>query len=175
MLSPISWQQFLAVLTILTLVYYCYVGLRYYQKELSAFINQKPANGTLPSPNPTSPFQVMGIAKPDHGVTTSDANDLQFAVEEEPEMEISSDEHQGVADTSPQDPTKNLLQDVSHLVEAFKEIDNKPEFLSLLRIQYNSYRSDEDSVDWPAVQHGTLQLSQGKLPFAISEADVQPN
>ncbi|MDT3401038.1 hypothetical protein [Mucilaginibacter terrae] len=176
MLSSVSWQQFLAVLTFIVLAYYCYVGLRYYQKELWAFVNRKPATGKLPSPNLTSSFQVMGLAKPDHGVSISDTSDLQFAVEEEPETEIASKGHEVVVNTRPQDPTNDLLQDVSHLVEAFKEIDDKSEFLSLLRIQYSSYRSPEaNSVDWPSVKQRTLMLSKDKLPFTVTEADIQHN
>lgn len=119
---------------------------------------------------------MMGLAKPDHGVSISDTSDLQFAVEEEPETEIASKGHEVVVNTRPQDPTNDLLQDVSHLVEAFKEIDDKSEFLSLLRIQYSSYRSPEaNSVDWPSVKQRTLMLSKDKLPFTVTEADIQHN
>lgn len=173
MLSSISWQEFLAALIIITLVYYLYIGLRYYQKELWAIANRKQVAGLNQSETPPTSYQVMGTAKPDHGVSVSDADHLQFAIDDEPET-VENEVH-AVANTPEREPTEALLNDVTHLVNAFKEIDDKAEFLSLLRIQYGSYHSDSDTIDWPAVKQRTLQLTQDKLPFKVLDADVQLN
>lgn len=175
MLSSISWQQFLAALVIITLVFYLYIGLRYYRKELWAIANRKQVAGLNQSETPATSYQVMGTAKPDYGVSVSDADHLQFAIDDEPETETIANEVHTVANTPEREPTVALLSDVTHLVNAFKEIDDKAEFLSLLRIQYGSYHSDSDAIDWPAVKQRTLQLTQDKLPFKVLDADVQLN
>ena len=173
MLSSISWQQFLTALTIITVVYYIYVGLRYYKQEISVFVNRKPIPGSHQSTQISSPYRVMGVAKPDQGISIADSDELHFAVEDEPETDNVTAEHQGVTDTPIQEPTDELLNDVTHLIQAFKEIDDKPEFLSLLRIQYGSYHSNSNTIDWPAVKQRTLELTHDILPFKVLEADVQ--
>ncbi len=172
MLSSISWQQFLAALVIITLVYYFYIGLRYYQKDLRAIANRKKVSGLNQSGTHATAYQVMGIAKQEHGVSVSDADHLYFAIDDEPETETIANEVHPIANTTDQGPTEALLNDVSQLINAFKEVDDKAEFLSLLRIQYHSYHADGEAIDWPAVKQRTLQLSGERLPFSVSEADV---
>lgn len=174
MLSSISWQQFLAVLSILTLAYYAYVGLRYYQREIRNFFVKRTA--TVPQSAASSPpFQVMGTARPDHGVSISDSEELHFVVDDEPESEITETPRPKTPDTPPSDPTDALVKDVSHLVNAFQEIDDKPEFLSLLHIQIGTYQADAEEIDWPRVKKRVMQLTHEKLPFAIQETDLQLN
>ncbi|WP_342647372.1 hypothetical protein [Mucilaginibacter sp. CSA2-8R] len=173
MLSSISWQQFLAALVIITLVYYFYIGLRYYQKDLRAIANRKKVSGLNQGGTHGTSYQVMGVAKQEHGVSVSDADHLHFAIDDEPETETIANEVHPVANTTDRGPTEALLNDVSQLINAFKEVDDKAEFLSLLRIQYDSYHADGEAIDWPAVKQQTLQLSDEKLPFSVSEVDVQ--
>jgi hypothetical protein len=50
MCSPISWQQFIVTIVVITLLYYGYVGISYYRKDWwHRLRGAKPSNGQSPS------------------------------------------------------------------------------------------------------------------------------
>ena len=167
MLSSISWQHYMAAIIILSLIYYGYVILRYYQKEISNLFNRKQDATALFSNVQTGPYQVMGNAKLDSGVTIAESQDLVFS---EPLEELPA-----VGATSPSDitPSQELTVEAGNLIDAFKEIDNKPEFITLLRILVGSYKRYKDEIDLPAMLNSVVELSKEKLLFPIALTDLQ--
>ena len=175
MLSSISWQQYLAAVAIITVSYYLYVILRYYQKEIANVFNRKQDVTTLLSHSQSPAFDVMGEAKPDNGVSITEDQQLQFAGPDDDDMEIHSAQNGSAAilvDTA-DDPSQELIAEAGELIEAFKEIDNKPEFVSLLNILIGSYKRFSSDIDLPDVLHRIVELSKQKLQFSIALADLQ--
>lgn len=167
MLSSISWQHYLAAIIILSLIYYGYVVLRYYQKEISNLFNRKPDSTALFSNVQTGLYQVMGDAKLDSGVSITESQDLVFS---EP-----LEDHPAVGATSAADitPSQELAVEAGNLIDAFKEIDNKPEFITLLRILVGSYKRYKDEIDLPVTLNRVVELSKEKLMFPIALTDLQ--
>ena len=64
-------------------------------------------------------------------------------------------------------------EEKQELIEAFKEIDNKPEFITLLRILIGSYKRYKDEIDLPVTLNRVVELSKEKLMFPIALTDLQ--
>src|SRR5476649_888749 len=113
MLSSISWQHYLAAIIILSVTYYGYVVLRYYQKEISNLFNRKQDATALFSNVQTAPNQVMGNAKLDNGVTITESQDLVFS---EP-----LEDHPAAGATIAADitPSQELAVEAGNLIDAF--------------------------------------------------------
>jgi hypothetical protein len=175
MLSSISWQHYLAAVIILTASYYAYVALRYYQTEIAGLFNRKPSALESFSGFQSSPISVMGKAKPDYGTAISDSTEMQFA-------EATPDDGFPAADISPSrtdsvqqagQPGEELETEARKLIDAFKETDNKPEFLSLLHILIESYQAYNEDIDLPATVARLVAFAEGRLPFSITAGDVK--
>ena len=169
MLSSISWQHYIAAIIILSVTYYGYVVLRYYQKEISNLFNRKQDATALFSNVQTGPYQVMGNAKLDDGVTITESQDLVFSepLEDHPAA--------GTTVTADITPSQELAAEAGNLIDAFKEIDNKPEFITLLRILIGSYKRYKDEIDLPLTLNRVVELSKEKLMFPIALTDLQDN
>jgi hypothetical protein len=171
MLSSISWQHYLAAVIILTVSYYAYVVLRYYQNEIASFFNRKPELDSF-SGFSSSAVSVMGKARPDDGVSVSDTGELSFA-------DVLPDEPVQVAVNNSRkepelpEPADELVQEAGKLTEAFKDIDNKPEFLTLLRILIDSYKRFQDDIDLPAALTHIRENANAKLKFPVTATDLQ--
>jgi hypothetical protein len=167
MLSSISWQHYIAAIIILSVTYYGYVILRYYQKEISNLFNRKQDARALFSNAQTAPYQVMGNAKLDNGVTITESQDLAFSepLEDHPAA--------GVTVTADITPSQELAVEAGNLIDAFKEIDNKPEFITLLQILIGSYKRYKDEIDLPVTLNHVMELSKEKLMFPIALTDLQ--
>ena len=90
MLSSTSWQHYLAAIVILTVFYYGYVLLRYYQKEISNLFNRKQSSANLFANTPAAPVNVMGAAKLDNGVSVSKSEELYFSESTPDDVEVST-------------------------------------------------------------------------------------
>jgi hypothetical protein len=175
MLSSISWQQYLAAVVIITVSYYLYVILRYYQTEIANLFHRKHEPSNVFSGVQSSPFQVMGEAKLDNGVTLCDSQELQFTEVSPGEADVHS------SNTEPKvshneitsDPAIEFIDEAGNLIEAFKDIDNKTEFLTLLKILIDSYKRFRDDIDLPAALNRIVELSKEKLQFPIALTDLQ--
>lgn len=165
MLSSISWQHYLAAIIILTASFYLYVLLRYYQKEIAHLLNLQPKQSNIFSGVGSAPVSVMGAAKLDHGVSISETVDLQFSESVPDEIENSIN--------SASEPSKELVMDAGNLIEAFKDVDNKPEFLHLLKILIGSYQRFHDEIDFPFSLNRILEISNEKLQFPLDLRDLQ--
>lgn len=172
MLSSISWQQYLAAITILTVSYYLYVILRYYQNEIFNLFNHKQNSTRLFSNASPAPYQVMGEAKLDNGVTLTQAQDLHFIAEEDVKIQPTQTINTTVTETA-YNPSQDLVAEAGNLIAAFKEIDNKQEFINLLRILFESYKRFKAEIDWPAALHRIAELSKEKLMFPVDLTDLQ--
>lgn len=172
MLSSISWQHYIAAIVIITVSYYLYVVLRYYQKEIANLFNRKPTPAEMFVGVQAAPIEVMGKAKPDVGVKLSDASELQFteALPDEPEILCGS-----TTVTESYQPSTELIQEANDLIEAFKDIDNKQEFLSLLGILINSYKRYKDEIDLPETIGRVIARAKENLQFQISSNDLPDN
>jgi hypothetical protein len=93
MLKAISWQQYMTAVILLSAAWYTYVGLRYYQPELSAFLRIKPQPRPAVPPVAHQMTGVVGEAKAEADTGLLDSAELIF----------SSDE------TLPKDPSGDLL------------------------------------------------------------------
>ena len=179
MLSSISWQHYLAAIVILTVSYYGYVILRYYQKEISNLFNQKQSSANLfanaqAAPAQAAPANVMGAAKLDNGVSVAKSDELYFS-ESTPDdvLEVSTIQENPHSNTDViYSPSVELENEAGNLIAAFKEIDNKPEFITLLRILINSYKRFKDDIDLPVTLNRIVEISKEKLMFQLSLTDL---
>jgi len=174
MLSSISWQHYLAAIIILTVSYYGYVTLRYYQQEISNLFNRKQKQANLFSNSHATTATVMGAAKMDNGISVSKTEELYF-------LDSTPDEIEPVATLAAADPnneniyspSEELEVEASNLITAFQEIDNKPEFVTLLRILIDSYKRFKEDIDLTATLNKIVEISKDKLMFPLSLADLQ--
>jgi hypothetical protein len=172
MLSSISWQHYLAAVVIITVSYYLYVILKYYQKEIGNLFNRKRETAGIFSAVQTPPISVMGQAKPDIGVTVGVTETLLFTdvLPDDPSEAISEITHE----TSIQDdPSAELIFEAGNLIEAFKDVDNKQEFLTLLGLLVGSFKRFQEQIDLPAVLSRVVEISKDKLKFTVALSDLQ--
>jgi hypothetical protein len=172
MLSSISWQHYLAAVIIITISYYLYVTLRYYQKELSNLFNRKPQSADLFTAIQSPAISVMGQAKPDNGVSISDTQNLPFSevLPDDPQELIKESTHTA---SIQDDPSSELVSEAGNLIEAFKDVDNKQEFLTLVGILVNSYKRFQEQIDLPAALSRVVEISKDKLKFTVALSDFQ--
>jgi hypothetical protein len=170
MLSSISWQQYLAAVVILTVSYYGYVFLRYYQSEIASFFNRKDRSSDL-LPVAHSKPSVMGEAKLADNVTIANSEELYFGSADPDDIEVTS-EHitESVEAISPE---SELVQEADRLIEAFKDIDDKPQFLTLLKILVDSYKRFAADIDITAALATIIEISKEKLMFSVAPNDLQ--
>ncbi len=174
MLSSISWQHYLAAIVILTASYYCYVLLRYYQKEISNLFNRKQSSANLFANAQAAPANVMGVAKLDNGISVSKSEELYFS-ESTPDDIAPVSTIQDTFDNNSEitySPSVELENEAGNLIAAFQEIDNKPEFITLLRILINSYKRFKDDIDLPVTLNRIVEISKEKLMFPLSLTDL---
>lgn len=172
MLSSISWQHYLAAVIIITISYYLYVTLRYYQKEISNLFNRKPQSADLFTAIQSPAISVMGQAKPDNGVSIGDTQNLPFSevLPDDPHELVKESTHT----TSIQDdPSSELVSEAGNLIEAFKDVDNKQEFLTLVGILVSSYKRFQEQIDLPAALSRVVEISKDKLKFTVALSDFQ--
>ena len=172
MLSSISWQHYLAAVVIITVSYYLYVILRYYQKEIGNIFNRKPQATDVFSAIQSPAISVMGQAKPDNGVTVTETQNLPFTdvLPDEPTQPIAEQMHN---DDIQSDPTSELVSEAGNLIEAFKDVDNKQEFLTLAGILISSYKRFQEQIDLQAALSRVVEISKGKLRFTVALSDFQ--
>ncbi len=175
MLSSISWQHYLAAIVILTASYYGYVILRYYQKEISNLFNRKQSSPNLFVGAQATPVNVMGAAKLDNGVSVSQSDELYFSDSTPDDVEAVSTNHQNVQSLTDENysPSEELEIEAGNLIAAFQEIDNKAEFITLLRILIDSFKRFKDDIDLPATLNRIVEISKEKLMFPLSLTDLQ--
>ncbi len=170
MLSSISWQHYLAAVVTITFLYYLYVILRYYQTEITTFLNRRPKTTDVFSAIQSRGISVMGPAKPEHGVTISDTQDLAF----------TGDLPDGANDavialnhtaSLQNDPSSELVSEAGNLIEAYKDVDNKQEFLTLVGILIGSYKRFQEQIDLPAALSRVVEISKDKLKFTVALSD----
>ncbi len=175
MLSSISWQHYLAAIVILTVSYYSYVILRYYQKEITNLVNRKQSSANLFANAQAAPANVMGVAKLDNGVSVSKSEELYFS-DSTPDDVLAVSTIQENLNSQKEviySPSEELEAEAGNLIAAFQEIDNKPEFITLLRILIDSYKRFRDDIDLPATLNRIVEISKEKLKFPLSLSDLQ--
>lgn len=172
MLSSFSWQHYIAAIVIITVSYYLYVVLRYYQKEIANLFNRRSTSTEMFTSVQTAPIEVMGKAKPDNGIKFSDASELQFTEASPDDPEIVSEP---VPFANTHQPSSELIQEANNLIEAFKDLDNKQEFLSLLGILIDSYKRYSDEIDLPAALDRVITMASEKLKFPVTSSDLPHN
>lgn len=172
MLSSISWQQYFAAIAIISVTYYLYVLLRYYQREISNLFISKQQSAAMPQGGTISPTQLMGAALPDKHVRIVEEQELQFADEDLNEsLEPTGD----LADPNNNitTPEAQLIAEADNLIAAFKDGDSKTEFLSLLKILIGSFQPYQAEIDFSKVSTHVISHSAEKLLFDLT-ADELP-
>jgi hypothetical protein len=162
MLNTISWQQYLIAVLLLSIAWYAYVGLRYYHTELSAWLKIKPAVQSTVPPVANKLTAVMGAAKPEADTGLYEPEQLLFAGTEPDDI---SDQ------TLPKGPADDLLDEAKVLVDAYRENDNKTEFLSLFKLLLDKYEVFQDEISLPAVIRPLSEFAGTRLPFRLQETE----
>lgn len=165
MLSNISWQQYLTAIILISICWYAYVGLRYYQPEISLFFKIKPkGDAIMPSIASTPHSPVIGQIKPDTGTSLENPDELIFSTS-------STDD---IGDqTIPKGSSDDLLAEAETLVNAFSESEDKVGFLSLFRVLVDKYQAYSDEIALPQIVTKVRNYASEKLPFII-RADEWP-
>lgn len=162
MLNDISWQQYTIAILLMTTLWYTYVGLRYYQPELSAFLKIKPASRSITPPLANPMTVVMGEAKPEADTGLFDPQELIFGGSQPDDI---SDQ------TLPKGPADNLLAEAQVLVNAYAGNNDKEEFLSLFKLLLDKYEVFADEISLPAIITSLNSFATDKLPFKIQATE----
>ncbi|MGF7072353.1 hypothetical protein [Mucilaginibacter sp. 3215] len=162
MLNSISWQQYIAAVLLLSAAWYAYVGLHYFQPEISAFLKiKKPKASAVPAvANQTN--TVMGSIQADSDTGAYQSDELVFSNAHPDDVS---------EETLPKGPSDDLLAEAQVLVTAYEGNDNKTEFLSLLQQLVNSYEVFRDEISLPRVIESLKQFAQAKLPFRLNDTE----
>jgi hypothetical protein len=163
MLSTISWQQYVTAVLLLSAAWYAYVGLRYYQPELSAFLKIKPKpQSTSVPPVANQLTVVMGEARPEADTGLYNPEELIF----------SNSQSDDISDqTLPKGPSDDLLVEGMVLVDAYGDNNDKAEFLSLFELLLSKYEVFADEINLSAVIKQLNAYAANKLPFKIEAAE----
>ncbi|TSD67659.1 hypothetical protein FFF34_009805 [Inquilinus sp. KBS0705] len=174
MLSSISWQHYLATVIIISISYYLYVILRYYQKEIGNLFNRKQQTTDIFSAVQSPAISVMGQAKPDNGVTIAETQDLLFTavLPDDPREVVTEQTHTASIQN---DPSLELISEAGNLIEAFKDVDDKQEFITLVGILVGSYKRFQEQIDLPAALSRVVEISKNKLKFTVALSDFHSN
>ncbi|TWR24784.1 hypothetical protein FPZ43_17975 [Mucilaginibacter pallidiroseus] len=171
-MSSISWQQYFAAIAIISVTYYLYVLLRYYQREISNLFTSKQQSAVMSQGGSISPTELMGAARPDKHVRIVEEQELQFADEE---LNESLDSTGDLTDSNNNItiPEAQLIGETDNLIAAFKDVDNKSEFLSLLKILIGSFQPYQAEIDFSKVTTHVISQSAENLLFDLT-ADELP-
>lgn len=90
LIQQMSWGAFGLTAIVLTLIYYGWLGWRYYRPELLA-VFKKPVNDAAVPAAPDAEPQFVLPSKPDEGFTELDSEELEFAVPVEQEAPEQQD------------------------------------------------------------------------------------
>jgi hypothetical protein len=162
MLNAISWQQYITAIILLTAAWYAYVGLRYYQPELSAFLKIRSKLQSTVPPVANQLTVVMGETKPEADTGLFNPEELIF----------SNSQPDDIGDqTLPKGPADDLLAEAQALVSAYVENDNKTEFLALFKLLIDKYEVFADEISLPAIIKSLNAFAADKLPFEIQAAE----
>jgi hypothetical protein len=172
MLSSISWQHYLAAVVIITISYYLYVVLRYYQKEISALFNRKTQTTDFFSAAQPPAISVMGQAKQDNGVFIDETQNLLFT-EVLPDDPKAANNNLTQTESMLNHPSLELISEAGNLIEAFKDVDNKQEFITLIGILVGSYKRFQEQIDLPATLSRVVEISKDKLKFTVASSDFK--
>lgn len=172
MLSSISWQQYFAAIATISISYYLYVIVRYYQREISTLFSAEQIHETPISTASFSPVNVMGQKRQDQNISTVDDQDLKFADHEEIETLDPELRDPSSLNSSTQTLQQQMLIEMDKLIGAFVEIDNKVEFISLLVILINAYHHYEAEIDLAEVAQHVCTNAHAKLKFDVSMDDL---
>ena len=162
MLNAISWQQYISVTILCCAAWYAYVGLRFYLPELRAFLKIKPNNNSIMPPVASNSNAVMGRINIESDTAAYDAGELIFG---DTTPDDIGDE------TLPKGPADDLLAEAQTLIAAYEENDDKPGFLSLLKVLLSKYEVFADEISLPAIIKSLQQLAQTKLPFRLNDTE----
>ena len=172
MLSSISWQQYFAAIAVIGISYYLYVVLRYYQREISGLFHSKQKAFPVSKTGTVTALSIMGQARQDQNISVLDEQDISFApvqtdeYSDESQLSSVSDAHYDIESVQGQ-----LASEVDSLIEAYADLDQKEEFLSLLSILINSYQEQTAGLQMRALVSHILKRSSG-LPFTVVADDL---
>jgi hypothetical protein len=166
MFNSISWQQYVTAVLLLTIAWYVYVGLRYYQPELSRYLRIKPKPSSPLPEVATAPTSLMAAARPEPGTGQQNAEELIFSIATDDDI---SDQ------TLPKGPSDELLAEAETLINAFSDSDDKNNFLKLLRILISKYDIFADEISLPSAISSLQTYAAGKLTFPITAAEWPQN
>lgn len=112
MLSNITWQQYLTVIGIATLVYYLIITWLFYRKQISRFLRGKGSQTPLQPLNATAPPNLMGAIQ----------EDTQSAPAEntEPPSETASNQE---LEFAPDDDYADAELNEAYISDAFNELE----------------------------------------------------
>ncbi|MEO8949934.1 MAG: hypothetical protein ABI308_16085 [Mucilaginibacter sp.] len=162
MLNAISWQQYITAVILLAAAWYTYVGLRFYQPELSAFLKIKPTTNSSFPPVANQISVVMGEAKPEADTGLYNPDELVF----------SSSLPDDISDqTLPKGPSDDLLAEATILIDAYGDNGDKTEFLSLFKLLLDKYEVFDDEISLPAIIKELNTYAADKLPFKIQSEE----
>ncbi|MCQ6957301.1 hypothetical protein [Mucilaginibacter aquariorum] len=160
MLNAISWQQYVTAVLLFSLAWYACVGLRYYRTRLPGLLRTRTKN-ELPEVASAAP-SVMGLAKPETGTSLYDPEVFIFNA-------ASPDDISG--QTLPKGPSDDLLEEAKMLVDAFRDNDNKTEFIALFKLLLNQYEVFRDEISLPTVIRPLREFADSHLPFRLQETE----
>ncbi|GAB3917093.1 hypothetical protein [Mucilaginibacter boryungensis] len=158
MLNAISWQQYITAVILSSAAWYAYVGLRYYQPELSAFLKIKSTKRSVVPPVANQMTVMMGEARSEADTGLYNPEELLF----------SNSQPDDISDqTLPKGPADDLLAEAQVLVNAYTENNDKEEFLSLFKLLLDKYEVFADEISLPAFIKQLNKYAAEKLPFEI--------
>ncbi|MBL4677273.1 MAG: hypothetical protein JKY70_13870 [Mucilaginibacter sp.] len=159
MLQHISWHHYISAISTLTILWYLFVGLKFYRSAIFHFLGFRPSNATgIPQLFASPAITVMGEAKTEELNRSADAEEFQFSTVEPDDI---SDQ------TTPRGPTDDLTEEGRQLIDVAVAM-NKPLFISLLQTLYQKFSACEGEINHDKVFAELSSYAEERLPFTIS-------
>ena len=166
MLKSISWQEFLTVISILSVVYYSVLGLIYYRAEIRNLLSGR---GKVKASSPSD--------------STKRSTSLIGQIKEE--EEIDEDEEQGRLSSDQIHPVENNPQDallgaVADLLKDLKEIidsigankTDKGECLVLIKAIFSRYSQLAGTKYQPSINLFLYENAVDQFPFDLPLEEI---
>lgn len=166
MLKSISWQEFLTVLSVLSLIYYSILGLVYYRVEIKNLISGKGKTDASPRPSTRRSNSLVGQIREEE-----DIND------DEDQSTISSDQINPVHN-HPQDAllgtVADLLKDLKEIIDSIstRKIE-KGESLALIKAVFSRYEQLRGTNYQQSVDLFLYENAIDQFPFELSLEEIQ--
>ncbi|WPU98408.1 hypothetical protein SNE26_20495 [Mucilaginibacter sp. cycad4] len=179
MLSQISWPAFISGMAILLSLYYAYVAVFFYKKEIIAFLYLLSGRQPVTDPAktgfvPEPAYTVMGSARAHREAAEEE---LQFGPSDNPDEDGNDGTfNNGIAEASAEVAAlfSGMMSECRTLIRVINESgESKENFEMLFKILVEKYPELGEPPYRQQVTEMLLEESEGQFPFELSADELE--